>query len=152
MHLKEVPYILSQMADHPHSAIEALQELKASVEKTIDYLGDRNTIQAQAYLEHGFTNMMAAFHFLQIDLEKVVQREKNRGQQEARLKSDRVILVFSDHAELRVKGELRGTIPLYSQEDYQELRQIAHLFQCRIEQADHVQLDLFAALVTSKVS
>ena len=69
--------------------------------------------------------MMAAFHYMNMNLENVVAREQKRGDHPAPEGANRVILLFSDHAELRVDGELRGTIPLYSPEDYRELRQIA---------------------------
>jgi hypothetical protein len=146
MQLKEIQQCLSQASAEAGSANEAMKQLKACVERTIDYLKSGNTAQAQMFLEQGFTMMMAAFHYLNLDLEKVVQRELHRQKNEGLVPQERVILVFSDHAELRVGGELRGTIPLYSPEDYSELRQISQLFQCRMEHADHIQLDLFAIL------
>lgn len=147
MQLKDVQQVLSQSSKTANSAAEALRQLNACSERALGHLGDGNTVQAQAFLEQGFTNLMAAFHYLNIDLERVVQREKRRQQAEsAPSQEERVILVFSDHAELRVGGELRGSIPLYSEDDYRELRQIAHLFQCRLEHADHLQLNLFSLL------
>lgn len=146
MQLKELPACLSQFAGENSSAADALHQLRACIERAIDYFKAGNTAQSQVFLEQGFTWMMAAFHFLNLDLENVVARELKRQKHEGTPQQDRVILVFSDHAELRVDGELRGTIPLYSQDDYQELRQIAQLFQCRMEHADHVQLTLFSVI------
>jgi hypothetical protein len=143
MQLKEVQQLLSQTSQGPASATEALRQLRACVEKALEYLALGNTPQTQLFLEQGFTNLVRAFYFLNLDLEQVVQREHSR--QDASM-PDRVILIFSDHAELRVDGELRGTFPMYSSEDYQELRQIAQLFQCRMEHSDHLQLGLFSVL------
>lgn len=148
--LKALQKVLTQADNRPGSALDAMRQLKACIDRSLSYLTDGNTAQAQVLLEQGFTNMMAAFHYLNLDVENIVYREKRR-QAQSRALAERVILVFSDHAELRVGGELRGTIPLYSPEDYQELRQIAQLFECRMEHADHLQLNLFAA-VTSQTS
>lgn len=146
MQLKTVQKILAQAATGPPNAVEALKELRVSVERALDYLKEGHTAKAQVFLEQGFTSMMAAFHYLNLDVEQVVEREQLRRKTGQIASQDRVILIFSDHAELRVSGELRGTIPLYSQDDYQELRQISQIFDCRIEHADHLQLDLFSRL------
>ena len=148
MHLKDVQKVLTQSSDSPLTGVESLKQLKAAVEKSLDYLQDGNTPKSQVYLEQGLTYMMLSLHYLNVDIEKAVQRQTIR-QNSANDAQDRVILIFSDHAELRVSGEHRGTIPLYSPEDYSELRQIAHLFQCRLEHADHLQLDLFSLLSAS---
>jgi hypothetical protein len=149
MQLKEVQQLLTRTFDAPGSGVAALTELQASVTRTLEHLKEGNISQAQVMLEHGFTSLLMAFHFLNLDLEKVVEREKQRQKKERSDQQERVILVFGNHAELRVNGEQRGHIPLYGVEDYQELRQIAQLFECRIEHADHVQLDLFALLSQS---
>lgn len=144
MNLKEIQKLLSQSPQGPQSAHEALRELKACVERALAYLDEGHTAKTQDYLERGFGNMMAALHFMNLDLEQVVNREQAR--RKAPPAEDRVILIFSDHAELRVAGELRGTIPLYCDEDYDQLREISQLFQCRMEHAGALQLDLFNAL------
>lgn len=146
MQLKEIQQTLAQVSKGPASAQEALKELKACVSKSLDYLQEGNIVQAQVFLEHAFTQMMICFHYLNLDGEKVAAREKSRQENKNPRHPERVILVFSDHAELRVGGELRGTIPLYSSDDYKELRQIAHLFECRLEHADHLQLNLLSLL------
>ncbi len=149
MQLKEIQKVLMNDPAAPKSAADALKQLKAASERALENLNEHNTVQAQVLLENAFTHMMAAFHYMNLDVEKVVQRERQRrvyGQNNAQ---DKVILIFSDHAELRVQGELRGTIPLYSQEDYAELRQIAQIFECRMEHADHLQLDLFSVMNTT---
>ncbi len=150
MQLKEAQQLLAKVSNKPHSATEALRQLTACTERAMRYLEDGNTVQAQSFVEQSLTNLMVAFHYLNLDLENVVQREKKRREAaDKALSQDRVILIFSDHAELRVDGELRGTIPLYSEEDYRELRQIAQLFECRLEHADHLQLNLFNLLKSS---
>lgn len=152
MRVKDIQKILLQdLLETGGSAAQAVKELKATAEMTLDALELGNTPLAQERLEHGFTALLMAFHYLNIDLENVISREKARkannepGQEKA-------ILIFGDHAELRVDGELRGTIPLYSEEDYQELRQIALMFGCRMTYADHVQLDIFSSLAKSHAS
>ncbi len=149
MQLKEAQQVLAQVSNRPHSATEALQQLRACSERAITHLKEGNTAKAQMFVEQGLTNLIVAFHHLNLDLEKVVQREQTRRKAENAPLEERAIFIFSDHAELRVGGELRGTIPLYSEEDYGELRQIAQLFECRMEHADHLQLDLFASLKSS---
>lgn len=144
VHLKEVQKMLSQCSDAPVSGIDALKQLRAAADKAINYLEDGNTPQGQIYVEQGLVHLMLACHYLNLDVEKAVERQQARQQKEPG--QDRVILIFSDHAELRVAGELRGTIPLYSDEDYTELRHIAQLFQCRLEHADHTQLNLLSLL------
>lgn len=149
MQLKEAQSLLAKTAQKDGSALSVLRQLKATVAKAHDYMEAGNTVQCQVLLEQSFTLLMQAMHFLNLDVENVVSREQNRRQSVSEQNPDRVILVFSDHAELRVDGELRGTIPLYAAEDYTELRQIAQLFGCRIENADHLQLDLFTLLQSS---
>lgn len=146
MQLSEAQEVLSRALNGPRTAGDALAQVSGAMDRARAYLADGNTVQAQAFVEQGFTHLMAAFHFLDLDLERVVARERSRNAETDRQQPDRAILIFSDHAELRVGGELRGTIPLYADEDYRELRQIAQLFQCRLEHASHAQLSLFAAL------
>jgi hypothetical protein len=140
---------LAQAAQGPENTRDALNELKACAERSLQYLTEGNTPQAQRYLEQAFTAMMHAFHFLHVDVNQVIKRQQ-AAQQDTAKALERVIWVFSDHAELRVGGEVRGTIPLYTPEDYAELRHIAQLFACRIEHADHVQLGLFQAMLAPK--
>jgi len=147
MQVKEIQQLHRTAFDQgPQSALESLTQLEATVRRSLESLKAGHTPQAQMFLENSFTQMMMAFHFLNLNLEHVVKREKARREGHGQPEQDRVILVFSDHAELRVGGELRGTIPLYSEDDYRELREIAQLFQCRVEQAHHIQLDLFSIL------
>lgn len=150
MKLSEVQKVLGQIAEATGSASLALKELKASVDMAMDYFKDGNIVQTQLFLEHAFTSLMGCFHYMNLSLENVVNRERQRNNGIKSIFQERVILVFSDHAELRVEGELRGTIPLYNEEDYNELRQIAHLFECRLEHADHVQLNLLSFINDNK--
>lgn len=152
MQLKEVQQVLVQGGQGPATAMAALRQIKALVERAMMALKAGNTPQTQLFLEQGLTAMMAACHYLDLDLDQVVAREQHRHQLGESKAQDRVILVFSDHAELRVDGELRGTIPLYSAEDYQELQQIAALFDCRMEHADHVQLSLFERMLLGEAA
>lgn len=149
MHVKSLQKSLLESCDPPITGLEALRQLKAATDKALGYFEEGNTPFAQNYLERSLTFMMLAFHYLNLDIEKVVAREAFRQKADNTL-HERVILVFGDHAELRVSGELRGTFPLYTEEDYAEVRQIAQLFECRLEHADHVQLDLFGLLKAGK--
>ena len=60
----------------------------------------------------------------------------------------RIIMVYDTYAELRVNGEVRGTIPVYDRCDQDELRNIAKLFHCELQFAASEQLGLFNATET----
>lgn len=151
MNLKAFQKQFAQVPGGPKSALESLENLEACCKKAKEMLEQGYNPAVQSFLEQGLTYLMKAYHFLNLDLERVAQREQSRWLSQTNA-MQRVILVFSDHAELRVDGELRGTIPLYTPEDYEELKQIANLFQCRIESSDSTQLGLFEALNLSKAS
>jgi hypothetical protein len=132
------------LEDAPKSAKEALDLLALCCQRASDGLETGFNPNTQTMMEQALAYLMFSYHYANLDLEQVALREMARWQGEgASQKHDRVILVFSDHAELRVDGELRGTIPVYEQADHNELKDIAHLFSCRLEYADHMQLDLF---------
>jgi phosphoribosyl-ATP pyrophosphohydrolase len=137
--LKDLQHALQATEHGSHES--ALKELRHCSERALAYLQEGNTPLVQEYMETAFTHLLSSFHFLNLDLDKVVNRLQQK--QLSVKATDRVILIFGNHAELRVDGQCRGTMPLYAEEDYAEVRQIAQIFQCRIEHADHVQLDIF---------
>lgn len=143
MQLKEVQWLLAKEATGIYSAKDAINQVQASAKRAMQYLEQNNPVMTQGCLEQCFTTLMCALHYLNMDLEQVVKREQNRQTQARYGTTNRVIMVFADHAELRVDGELRGTFPLYTDEDAKDIKEIAQVFQCRIEYADHLQLQLF---------
>jgi hypothetical protein len=145
MNLKAFQKQFQEIPNGPKTALESLDGLQACCEKAREMLEKGYNPTVQTFLEQGLTYLMKAYHYLNLDLECVAEREKTRWLSQSQ-SQQRVILVFSDHAELRVDGQLRGTIPLYTSEDYEELRSIAHLFNCRIENSDATQLGLFEAM------
>lgn len=134
------------MENSPKSAKDALSMLEMCCKRAGEGLEVGYNPSVQVFVEQALAYLMFTYHYLNLDLEQVAERELSRWQGESASSQDRVILVFSDHAELRVDGELRGTIPVYEQADHSELKQIAHLFSCRLEYADHIQLNLFARM------
>ncbi|MCA9788505.1 MAG: hypothetical protein KC476_03510 [Cyanobacteria bacterium HKST-UBA06] len=145
LQLKEVQWLLAREVAGIETARDALVQLQVSSKKALQYLDQSNPVMAQGCVEQCFTTMMCVLHYLNIDIEQLVKREQRRQNQNKYGTMNRVIMVFADHAELRVEGELRGTFPLYTDEDAQDIQDIAQVFQCRIEYADHVQLTMFDA-------
>lgn len=146
MQLKEAQQLLSNLTHRSPSLSDGLRELKAATQRAHEYAQNQHSVMAQLYLEHCFSLLMQCFHYMNIQADQVVTREYQRDQGQLTDQSERVILMFSDHAELRVNGELKGTFPLYSEQDYTQLQEIAQLFQCRVDHADHIQLTLFERL------
>ena len=142
MQLKAFQKQFSYVPGGPKTAKASLEGLMSCCKRALDLMDQGTNPTTQALLEQALTYLMLSYHYTNLDLEKVAEREMTRWKSQEDPKS-RLIMVFKDYAELRVDGELRGTIPLYTPEDYRELKEIAHLFGCRIEASDHVQLGLF---------
>lgn len=146
--LKTLQQRLSQHEMVPNSATESLEQLAkyanlaSAITKTPDTETSLNYLLSQL-----LSHLLVSLKHLNLDFEVLVSQSLaalSESKNETSNPQNRIILVYANHADLLLEGEVRGSIPVYDRCDQEELHAIAKLFQCDLKFAESEQLEIFS--------
>lgn len=126
----------------PATSREALGRLLEIMRGSLEAYDAGQVVPAQTALEDSLIQLLIAMKTFSLQPDAALQRALERLQTAS---SQRAFHIFSDRVEIRAQGEVRGTLPLDSESDYESALQLARELGCDVIHEEASQLELFRA-------
>lgn len=127
---------------HPETIFDAIEQLAKLTKNAQAAYQHENLLQTQQHLEELFAASLIAMKCMDISPSAAIERTLKRYQTERR--ESPTLHIYTDQAVLKMGTDIRGRFPLYTDDDYEQVKEVALTFGCTLQHHDSEQLSLLS--------
>lgn len=127
---------------HPDTIFEAIEQLAKLSEQAQAAYQQENLLKTQQAVEGLLAQTLITMKCMEVVPAAAIERVLKRYQTD---RNDNPTLhVYPDQAVLKMGSDIRGRFPLYTEADYEHVKEIAQTFGCTLQHHDSEQLSLLS--------